>query len=64
MNAALIQEELASTSKGAVYLADRQKGEATVLDIGGMDNKVITVNDGIQTTLQWEVYVQVHLADS
>ncbi len=26
--------------KGAVYLADRQKGEATVLDIGGMDNKV------------------------
>ena len=24
-----------------------QKGEATVLDIGGMDNKVITVNDGI-----------------
>ncbi|HSQ01844.1 MAG TPA: methanogenesis marker 15 protein [Methanobacterium sp.] len=47
MNAALIQEELSVNSKGAVYLADRQKGEATVLDIGGMDNKVITVNDGI-----------------
>ena len=29
------------------YLADCQKGEATVLDIGGMDNKVITVNNGI-----------------
>ncbi len=46
-NAALIQEELSVNSKGAVYLADRQKGEATVLDIGGMDNKVITVNNGI-----------------
>ncbi len=47
MNAGLIQEELSVNSKGAVYLADKQKGEATVLDIGGMDNKVITVNDGI-----------------
>lgn len=47
MNAGLIQEELSVNSKGAVYLAGRQKGEATVLDIGGMDNKVITVNDGI-----------------
>ena len=46
-NAALIQEELSVNSKGAVYLADSQKGEATVLDIGGMDNKVITVNNGI-----------------
>lgn len=46
-NAALTQEELSVNSKGAVYLAGRQKGEATVLDIGGMDNKVITVNDGI-----------------
>ncbi len=47
MNAELIQEELSVNSKGAVYLADSQKGEATVLDIGGMDNKVITVNNGI-----------------
>ena len=46
-NASLIQEELSVNSKGAVYLADKQKGEATVLDIGGMDNKVITVNNGI-----------------
>ncbi len=46
-HAALIQEELSVNSKGAVYLADSQKGEATVLDIGGMDNKVITVNNGI-----------------
>lgn len=43
----LIQEELSVNSKGAVFLADHQRGEATVLDIGGMDNKVITVNDGI-----------------
>ena len=47
LNAELIQEELSVNAKGAVYLADHQKGEATVLDIGGMDNKVITVNDGI-----------------
>ncbi len=47
LNADLIQEELSVNSKGAVFLAKHQKGEATVLDIGGMDNKVITVNDGI-----------------
>ena len=45
--AELVQEELSVNAKGAVYLADCQKGEATVLDIGGMDNKVITVNNGI-----------------
>jgi len=47
LKADLIQEELSVNSKGAVYLAGHQKGEATVLDIGGMDNKVITVNNGI-----------------
>lgn len=47
LKADLVQEELSVNAKGAVYLADKQKGEATVLDIGGMDNKVITVNDGI-----------------
>lgn len=47
LHAKLIQEELSVNSKGAVFLADAQKGEATVLDIGGMDNKVITVNNGI-----------------
>ncbi len=46
-NAKLIQEELTTNSKGAVWLADRQKGEATIIDIGGMDNKAITVRDGI-----------------
>ncbi|MDD1690856.1 MAG: methanogenesis marker 15 protein [Methanoregula sp.] len=47
LNANLVQEELTVNSKGAVYLADRQHGPATVIDIGGMDNKAITVMDGI-----------------
>jgi putative methanogenesis marker protein 15 len=47
MNCQLVQEELTVNSKGAVWLADRQKGEATIIDIGGMDNKAITVRDGI-----------------
>jgi len=47
MQCKLVQEELTVNSKGAVWLADRQKGEATIIDIGGMDNKAITVRDGI-----------------
>lgn len=43
----LIQEEITVNSKGAVYLANCQKGPATVIDIGGMDNKAISVEDGI-----------------
>jgi putative methanogenesis marker protein 15 len=50
VGADLIQEELTVNSKGAVYLADRQRGEATVIDIGGMDNKAIAVQDGIPGT--------------
>jgi putative methanogenesis marker protein 15 len=46
----LIQEELTVNSKGAVYLAEKQHGPATVIDIGGMDNKAITVMDGIPGT--------------
>ncbi|MDY0293545.1 MAG: methanogenesis marker 15 protein [Candidatus Methanomethylophilaceae archaeon] len=45
--AKLVQEELTVNSKGAVWLADRQHGEATIIDIGGMDNKAITVRDGV-----------------
>ncbi|HUT39271.1 MAG TPA: methanogenesis marker 15 protein [Methanoregula sp.] len=47
IHADLIQEELTTNSKGAVYLANRQHGPATVIDIGGMDNKAISVMDGI-----------------
>jgi putative methanogenesis marker protein 15 len=50
INADLIQEELTVNSKGAVYLADKQHGPATVIDIGGMDNKAIAVMDGIPGT--------------
>ena len=50
IRADLVQEELTTNSKGAVYLADRQHGPATVIDIGGMDNKAITVQDGIPGT--------------
>ncbi|KQC03304.1 MAG: hypothetical protein APR53_01410 [Methanoculleus sp. SDB] len=50
IGADLIQEELTVNSKGAVFLADRQRGEATVIDIGGMDNKAISVQDGIPGT--------------
>ncbi|MCW7076496.1 MAG: methanogenesis marker 15 protein [Candidatus Syntrophoarchaeum sp.] len=47
IKADLVQEELTVNSKGAAYLADRQRGEATVLDIGGMDNKALTLNNAI-----------------
>jgi len=46
----LIQEELTVNSKGAVYLAGHQRGASTVIDIGGMDNKAISVIDGIPGT--------------
>jgi len=55
LNADLIQEELTVNSKGAVYLADRQHGPATVIDIGGMDNKAITVMD--RSSIGIAVYV-------
>jgi len=50
IQADLIQEELTVNSKGAVYLADTQHGPSTVIDIGGMDNKAISVQDGIPGT--------------
>jgi len=50
LGADLIQEELTVNSKGAVYLADHQHGASTVIDIGGMDNKAISVQDGIPGT--------------
>ncbi len=46
-NADLVQEELTVNSKAAMYLAGIEKGEAMIIDIGGMDNKIITANDGI-----------------
>lgn len=43
----LTQEELTVVSKGATFIADKQRGEATVIDIGGLDNKVMTLLNGI-----------------
>ncbi|MGB2728187.1 MAG: methanogenesis marker 15 protein [Halobacteriota archaeon] len=43
----LVQEELTVNSKAAMYLAGIEKGEAMIIDIGGMDNKIITAKDGI-----------------
>jgi putative methanogenesis marker protein 15 len=45
--APLAMEEVSTCSKGALFLADKQKGDATVIDIGGMDNKAITLYDSI-----------------
>jgi len=50
IRADLVQEELTVNSKGAVFLADCQHGPSTVIDIGGMDNKAISVQDGIPGT--------------
>jgi putative methanogenesis marker protein 15 len=50
IKADLVQEELTVNSKGAVFLADTQHGPSTVIDIGGMDNKAISVQDGIPGT--------------
>jgi len=50
LGADLVQEELTVNSKGAVYLAGHQRGASTVIDIGGMDNKAISVIDGIPGT--------------
>ncbi|MFQ5762231.1 MAG: acyl-CoA dehydratase activase, partial [Candidatus Bathyarchaeia archaeon] len=39
-------EEISVCAKGATYLAGLETGDATVLDIGGNDNKAITVHGG------------------
>ena len=40
-------EEVSVVSKGAALLAARHKGDATVIDVGGMNNKLILIRDGI-----------------
>lgn len=47
LNVDLTQDEITVGAKGATFLANQQKGDATIIDIGGMDNKVITVHNGI-----------------
>jgi putative methanogenesis marker protein 15 len=43
----LVQEEITVCAKGASFLAGVQSGEATIVDIGGMDNKATTLYNGI-----------------
>lgn len=40
-------EEVSVVSKGAALLSERHKGDATVIDVGGMNNKLILMRDGI-----------------
>ena len=47
LKANLMQEEITVCSKGASYLGKAQEGDATIIDIGGADNKAISIHDGI-----------------
>lgn len=46
-HANLMQEEITVCAKGATFLADKQNGYATIVDIGGMDNKATACYNGI-----------------
>jgi putative methanogenesis marker protein 15 len=50
VKADLSLEEVSVVSKGAALLSKRHKGDATVIDIGGMNNKLILMRDGIANT--------------
>lgn len=43
----LAMEEVTVCSKGAAYLAERLDGDATIVDIGGSDNKATTMHNGL-----------------
>ncbi|MCP8311378.1 MAG: methanogenesis marker 15 protein [Candidatus Methylarchaceae archaeon HK02M1] len=43
----LAMEEVTVCAKGATYLADRLEGDATIIDIGGSDNKAVTMYNGL-----------------
>ncbi len=47
VKAALNLEEVSVIAKGAALLSRQHKGDATVIDIGGMNNKLILMRDGI-----------------
>jgi putative methanogenesis marker protein 15 len=48
--ARVAMDEITVCAKGATYLSDRQDGDATIIDIGGNDNKAITTHDGVPTS--------------
>lgn len=43
-------EEVSVVSKGAALLAECHKGDATVIDVGGMSNKLMLMRDGVVTS--------------
>ncbi|RLF09561.1 MAG: methanogenesis marker 15 protein [Thermoprotei archaeon] len=47
LHANLMQEEITVCSKGAAYLSNAQEGDATIIDIGGADNKAISIHNGV-----------------
>lgn len=49
VTATLKLEEVSVVSKGAAMLSGRHKGDATVIDIGGMNNKLMLMREGIVT---------------
>jgi putative methanogenesis marker protein 15 len=48
--ARVAMDEITVCAKGATYLSDKQRGDATIIDIGGNDNKAITTHDGVPTS--------------
>lgn len=50
VKATLNLEEVSVIAKGAALLSRQHKGDATVIDIGGMNNKLILMRDGIATS--------------
>jgi len=47
LKAKLVQEEITVCAKGATYLAKKMDGNATVVDIGGSDNKAMGTRNGV-----------------
>lgn len=50
VKALLKLDEVSVVSKGAVMLSGLHKGDASVIDIGGMNNKLMLIRDGIVTS--------------
>jgi len=56
LRADLNLEEVSVLSKGAALLSKCHKGDATVIDMGGMNNKLILMRDGIANTFSQRKY--------
>jgi len=47
LKAKIAMDEITVCAKGATFLAEQFTGDATIIDIGGNDNKAINTHDGI-----------------